>query len=88
LSQWQEENHDFYLWTRVSKGDVFDLFVCVVYTTLVGSKHESKSLFENLAINIVEVQTPRCMVLLGGDFNACIAKLSNTINISNLCELL
>jgi hypothetical protein len=34
-----------------------NLFVCVVYAALVGSKHESKSLFQNLAIDIVEVQT-------------------------------
>jgi hypothetical protein len=33
------------------------LFVCMVYVALVGSKHESESLFQNLAIDIVEVQT-------------------------------
>jgi hypothetical protein len=41
-----------------------------------------------LATNIVEVQTLGGIVLLGGDFNARIAMLPNTINIKNLCELL
>ncbi len=27
-------------------------------------------------------------MLLGGDFNACIATIPNTINTNNLCELL
>jgi hypothetical protein len=34
-----------------------DLFVCVMYVAHIGSKHESKSLFQNLAIDIVKVQT-------------------------------
>jgi hypothetical protein len=29
----------------------------MVYAALVGSKHENKSLFQNLAVDIVEVQT-------------------------------
>jgi hypothetical protein len=60
----------------------------VVYVALVGSKHTSESLFQNLVGDIVEVQTREGIVLLGGDFNAHIATLPNTIDISDLCELL
>jgi hypothetical protein len=88
LSKWKEGNHDSYLWLRVNKGVALDLFVCVVYFTLVGSKHESKSLFQNLAVDIIEVQTLRGIVLLRGDFNARTIVLLNTIDISDLCELL
>ncbi len=45
-------------------------------------------MFQNLATDIVEVQTLGGIVLLGGDFNAHTATLLGTINISNLCELL
>jgi hypothetical protein len=69
-------------------GAAHDFFVCVVYATLVGSKHESKSLFQNLEVDIVEVQTLGGIVLLGGDFNVRIATLPNTIDTSDLCELL
>jgi hypothetical protein len=41
-----------------------------------------------MAINIAEVQTLRGIVLFGGDFNAHIATLPNTIDTSDLCELL
>ncbi len=44
--------------------------------------------FQNLAANIVEVQTLKGIVLLGGDFNVHIVALPNSINISDLCELL
>jgi hypothetical protein len=57
LSQWKERSHDFYLRLRVIKGAPPDLFICVVYVAPVGSKHESESLFQNLAANIAEVQT-------------------------------
>ncbi len=60
----------------------------MVYTALVGSKHESESLFQNLARNITEVQTLRGIILLGGDFNAHIAALPDTIDTNDLCELL
>jgi hypothetical protein len=70
------------------RGATSKLFVCVVYTTPVGSKHENKSLFQNLTVDIVEVQTLRGIILLGGDFNACTATLPNTIDTNDLCELL
>jgi hypothetical protein len=57
-----------------------DLFVCVVYVAPIGSKHESESLFQNLAGDITEVQTLGGIVLMGGDFNARIAALSDTID--------
>jgi hypothetical protein len=60
----------------------------MVYVALVSSKHESESLFQNLVTNITEVQTLGGIILLGGDFNALIAVLPNTIDISDLCELL
>jgi len=41
-----------------------------MYTPPIDSKHENKSLFQNLATDIVEVQTLRGIILLGGDFNA------------------
>jgi hypothetical protein len=44
--------------------------------------------FQNLAIDIAEVQTLRGIVLLGLDFNARTTSLPNTIDISDLCELL
>jgi hypothetical protein len=49
LSQWKEGSHDSYLWLRVNKNVAPNLFVCVVYVAPVGSKYESKSLFQNLA---------------------------------------
>jgi hypothetical protein len=45
-------------------------------------------LFQNLVVDIVEVETLGGIVLLGGDFNARTATLLNTIDISDLCELL
>jgi hypothetical protein len=57
-----------------------------VYTAPIGSKHESESLFQNLAVDIVEVQTIGGIVLLGGDLNARTATLPNTIEISDLYE--
>jgi len=65
-----------------------NLFVCVVYATPVGSKHENEFMFQNLATNIVEVQILGGIILLGRDFNARIATLPNTINTSDLCEFL
>jgi hypothetical protein len=55
MSQWKEGSHDFYLWLRVNMGAVPNLFICVVYVAPVGSKHKNESLFQNLAIDIVEV---------------------------------
>jgi endonuclease/exonuclease/phosphatase (EEP) superfamily protein YafD len=60
----------------------------VVYAAPVGSKHENESLFQNLAIDIAEVQTLGGIILLGGDFNARSVTLSNTIITNDLCELL
>ncbi len=88
LSQWKEGSHDSYLWLWVNKSVTPDLFVCVVYVAPVGSKHESESLFQNLARDIAEVQNLRGIVLMGGDFNAHTTTLSNTIDTSDLCELL
>jgi hypothetical protein len=59
-----------------------------VYIAHVGSKHKNESLFQNLTTNITEVQTLRGIVLLGRDFNVITTTLLNTINISDLCELL
>jgi hypothetical protein len=88
LSQWKEESHDFYLWLRASKGVAPNLFVCMLYVGLIGSKHESESLLQNLAVDIVEIQTLGGIVLLGGDFNAHTTVLPDTINTNELCELL
>jgi hypothetical protein len=54
LSQWKQGSHHSYLWLRVSRGAAPDLIVCVVYVALIGSKHKSESLLQNLAANIVE----------------------------------
>ncbi len=59
-----------------------------MYAPSVGSKHESKSLFQNLVRDIVEVQTLGDIILLGGDFNAHIITLPDTIDTNDLCELL
>jgi len=64
------------------------LFVYVVYAAPVGSKHKNEWLFQNLAVNIGEVKTLGGIVLLGGDFNVRTTTLPDTINISDLCELL
>jgi hypothetical protein len=88
LSQWKEGRHDSYLWLWVSRGVAPDLFVCMVYAAPVGSKHENESLFQNLVVNIIEIQTLGGIVLLGGDFNAHTVALPNTIDINDLCELL
>ncbi len=60
----------------------------MVYATPIGSKHESESLFQNLTANIAEVQTLGGIILLGGDFNARTTMLLDTIDTSDLCELL
>jgi hypothetical protein len=65
LSQWKERSHDSYLWLHVSRGATINLFIYVLYITLVGSKHENESLFQNLVANIFEVQTLGGIVLLG-----------------------
>jgi hypothetical protein len=88
LSQWKEGSHDSCLWLRVNMGVVLNLFLYMVYVAPVGSKHNSKSLFQNLVVDIVEVQTLRGIVLLGGAFNAHITTLLDTIDISDFCELL
>jgi hypothetical protein len=59
-----------------------------MYIAPIGSKHKSESLFQNLAIDIIEVQTLRGIILLGGDFNARTTTLPNTIDTNDLCELL
>jgi hypothetical protein len=69
-------------------GVALNLFVYMLYIAPIGFKHESESLFQNLAANIIEVQTLRGIILLGGDFNACTIMLLDTIDISDLCELL
>jgi hypothetical protein len=48
-----------------------------VYVAPIGSKHESESLFQNLATNIVEVETLRGIVLLEGIL-MCILELYQT----------
>jgi hypothetical protein len=64
-------------------------FVCLRgVRSPIGSKHESESLFQNLAIDIAKVQTLGGIVLLGGDFNAHIGALPDTIDTNDLCELL
>ncbi len=60
----------------------------MVYVAFVESKHESEFLLQNLATNIVEVQTLRGIILLVRDFNAHTATLLDTIDISDLCELM
>ncbi len=40
-------------------------------------------MFQNLAVDIAKVQTLGSIVLLGGDFNARIIVLLDTIDISN-----
>jgi len=59
----------------------------MVYVALVGSKHENEFLFQNLATDIIKVQTLGDIVLLRGDFNARTIVLPDTIDINNLCEL-
>jgi len=88
MLQWKEGSHNSYLWLWVSRGATPNLFVYVVYAAHVGSKHENKFLFQNMAANIAEVQILGGIVLLGRDFNARTAMLPDTIDTSNLCELL
>jgi hypothetical protein len=59
LSQWKEGNHDSCLWLWVSRGATLDLFLYAVYATPIGSKHENKSLFQNLVVYIAKVQILR-----------------------------
>jgi hypothetical protein len=77
LSQWKEGSHNSYLWLQVNRGVASNLFVCMVYVVP-----------QNLVVDIVEVQTLGGILLLGGDFNMRIVVLPNTIDTSDLCELL
>jgi hypothetical protein len=88
LTQWKKGSHNYYLWLWVNKGAALDLFICVVYVALVGTKHKSESLFQNLVGDIIEVQTLRGIVLLRGEFNAHTTTLLDTIDTNNLCKLL
>jgi len=88
LTQWKEGSHDSYLSIQVNRGVAPNLFICVVFVAPISSKHESKSLFQNLAVDIAKVQILGGMVLLGGDFNARTAMLLNTIDTNDLCEML
>ncbi len=83
MSQWKEGSHDSYLWLRVSRGVAPDLFVYVVYVTPGGSKHENESLLQNLAVDIVEVQTLGGIILLGKDFNVRTTVLLDAIDIND-----
>ncbi len=60
----------------------------MVYVAPISYKHDNESLFQNLAVDITEIQTLGGKILLGGDFNACITVLPDTIDTSDLCELL
>jgi hypothetical protein len=55
---------------------------------LLALNTKNESLFQNLATDIVEVQTLGGIVLLGGDFNARTVVLLNKIDTNYLCELL
>ncbi len=88
LSQWKEGSHNSYLWIRVSRGVAPNLLIYVVCTALVGSKHKNKLLFQNLAEDIIEVQTLMGIILLGRDFNARITALPDTIDTTDVYELL
>ncbi len=59
-----------------------------MYVSLVGTKHKSESLFQNLVGDITEVQILGGIVLLRGEFNAHTTTLLDTIDTSNLCKLL
>jgi hypothetical protein len=59
----------------------------MVYIAPIGSKDESESLFQNLAIDIIELQTLRG-IILGGDFNVRTTPLLDSIDNNNFCELL
>ncbi len=58
------------------------------YVAHIGSKHENESLFQNLVADIAKVQTLGGIVLLGGDFNVRTTTLLDTLDTSDLCELL
>ncbi len=60
----------------------------MVYTALIGSKHKSESLFQNLAVDIVEAQILGGIILLGGDFNVYTTTLLDTIDNNDICDLL
>ncbi len=60
----------------------------MVYVAPIGSKHENESLFQNMVADIIEVQTLGGIVLLGRDFNARTTALPDTLDTSDLCELL
>jgi hypothetical protein len=55
---------------------------------LLAPNTKTKSLFQNLVEDIAEVQILGGIVLLGGDFNAHTVVLPDTIDTSDLCELL
>jgi hypothetical protein len=59
-----------------------------VYAAPISSKHESESLFQNLIADIAEIQILRGIVLSRRDFNAHTTTLPDTIDTSDLCELL
>ncbi len=60
----------------------------MLYIAFVGSKHKSESLFQNLVVDIVEIQTLGGIIILGMDFNVYIVVLPDTIDTNDFCELL
>jgi hypothetical protein len=78
LLHYKEGSHDSYLWLQVKRGVAPNLFICVVYVAPIASKHKNNFFFQNLG----------GIILLGGDFNACITMLLDTIDTNDLCELL
>jgi hypothetical protein len=67
---------------------VLPLICLSAWCTLPLLALNARFLFQNLTVDITEVQTLRGIVLLGGDFNAHTTMLLNTIDIRDLCELL
>jgi hypothetical protein len=57
-------------------------------TPCLGRKPKARVATQSLATDIAEVQILRGIILLGGDFNARIVALLDTINTNDLCELL
>ncbi len=44
VTEWKKGCHDLYLWLRIDRGDLPDLFICVIYAGPKGTQYADETL--------------------------------------------